>query len=339
MISLNAWLSEIVSKVRAGEQVTETVRGLLAKFDAEKRGKHIVQSIRDALGAASLSTWPDFEDTFMDGLVEFRLHEDAAHAPPVAEVPGEGQQAAPQSAKRDPVPRLAQLKAANQTPLKVCRDDLIAVATTTMLLNNYSQLPVMQGERAPDGYISWETIGGAHARGRSPVFVRDAMGRAEVLPADTPLFDAIDRITTSGFVLVEGAGKRITGLVTTYDVSVQFHELSRPFLLVAQIEGHLRHLIAGNFTLDELRAVVDPTTPRQVDSVDDLTFGEYLRLLQADGNWAKIKTSLDRATMLGRLSAVREIRNDIMHFDPDPVDAQQLRLLDDTARCLADLVQ
>lgn len=329
------WLAATLTKVKGGEAVTTTVRKLLSQFHAAKRGKHIVASIDRSLKECGLMTWPDFAETYIDGEVEFRLVQ--SDQPKVVDEskliasPGD-------SGNGDPVPRLAQLRAANQSPLKVCRDDSIAHAITQMMLNDFSQLPVMQGDRSPDGYVSWETIGRARARGQAPTFVRDAMERAEILPADTPLFDAVDRITKAGFVLVEGVGRKITGLVTTYDISVQFHELSRPFLLISQIEGHLRTIIGRSFALDDLLKARDPSDPdRNIEGPEDLSFGEYMRLLQDEEGWNKLKTGLDRKSMLERLERVRLIRNDIMHFSPDPIDEEQVRLLDDTARCLRDL--
>ena len=208
-----------------------------------------------------------------------------------------------------------------------------------MMLHDFSQLPVMQGDRDPDGFISWKTIGRVSARGKQPRFVREAMESCEPVPADLPLASAVELIVKHDFVLVKGAGRKITGLVTTSDISIQFHELARPFILISQIEGILRTLLEDKFTDDELATVKNPgDDARIVEAVSDLTLGECVRLLQPEQRWSKLSWGLDRVLFVQNLDSVRRIRNDIMHFDPDPLELTDLKLLEDSARCLSELL-
>ncbi|MEV7010478.1 hypothetical protein [Streptosporangium sp. NPDC051022] len=39
--------------------------------------------------------------------------------------------------------------------------------------------------------------------------------------------------------------------------------------------------------------------------------------------WAKLGWSIDRKLFLDRLEEVRKTRNELMHFTPDPLSAQQ----------------
>lgn len=129
------------------------------------------------------------------------------------------------------------------------------------------------------------------------------------------------------------ADKTICGIVTAYDISAQFQQLSEPFLLLGDIENHVRYLISKTFTLDELRKVKDAAdVDRVIEDVSDLTFGEYVRLLQNDENWRKLNMRIDRKTFTDWLDKVREIRNDVMHFDPDPIESGDLQLLKDFVR-------
>jgi hypothetical protein len=57
------------------------------------------------------------------------------------------------------VPQLRLLPSAIRAPLTVTPQDSLRHAETQMLLNDYSQLPVMSGERTVDGLISWKSIG------------------------------------------------------------------------------------------------------------------------------------------------------------------------------------
>jgi hypothetical protein len=114
--------------------------------------------------------------------------------------------------------------------------------------------------------------------------------------------------------------------------------LAEPFLLIGEIENHLRRLIGSRFSLEDLRQArntVDQS--RDVTAVDDLTLGEYIRLLQAEDNWSRLSLRLDRAEFIKWLAEVREVRNDVMHFDPDPVSREGLQLLREVARMMQTL--
>lgn len=67
----------------------------------------------------------------------------------------------------------------------------------------------------------------------------------------------------------------------------------------------------------------------------DLSFGEYVRLLENDAQWQKIRLPIDRGVFCNLLDKVREIRNDVMHFDPDGVPPEDLERL----RYFANLLQ
>ena len=147
--------------------------------------------------------------------------------------------------------------------------------------------------------------------------------------AESSLFQAIPIIVEHQYVLVRGTNNRITGIVTASDLALQFQQLAEPFLLLGEIENHIRRIIGDNFSTEELAAVRDPhEAQRKIDSVASLSFGEYIRLLENEARWKKVKLSIDRGVFRTKLDKVREIRNDVMHFDPDgilPADLEQLR--------------
>jgi len=60
-------------------------------------------------------------------------------------------------------------------------------------------------------------------------------------------------------------------------------------------------------------------------SVFDLTFGEYIRLLERNDSWSKLGLRIDRKLFIGNLDKVRQIRNDVMHFDPDGIEEEKIR--------------
>ncbi|MDY7090568.1 MAG: hypothetical protein SYR96_36440 [Actinomycetota bacterium] len=123
--------------------------------------------------------------------------------------------------------------------------------------------------------------------------------------------------------------------MTTADLSEAIASTANPFFVLAEVERQLRDIIDDKFTPEELAAVLDPQDrERDVSSADQLTFGEYKRLIEVPDNWERLAWDLDRKLFVDALDDVRQIRNDIMHFSPDPLDEEQLRTLADFARWL-----
>jgi CBS domain containing-hemolysin-like protein len=206
-------------------------------------------------------------------------------------------------------------------------------------MNDYSQLPVMQGDRNVDGLISWRSIGKTRVgEGKVLKYVRDCMEKPEIISSNTHLFDAVNIIAQKQVVLVRNSDNKIAGLVTTSDISLQFGALSEPFLLLSEIENHVRRLIDGRFSLEELKAARDPNDAnRKIENVANLTFGEYIRLLDKPANWARLGYDLSRTECTKQLREVGRIRNDVMHFHPDGISPEDMELLRDTRKFLQEL--
>ena len=236
----------------------------------------------------------------------------------------------------DPVHRIGTLAAAHNKPMSVAPDDPLKVATTKMQLQDFSQLPVMTGERTVKGIISWKSIGtlfigrGVH---------RIAWTSVEEISIDAPLFEAIGSIAKHGYLLVRGNDKAVTGIVTETDLSEQFMHLAGPFLLIGEIEGHLRQLIHGKFTVEEMQLTSESEGERDISGSADLTFGGYCRLLQNPDYWERLNLAVDRGQFVEHLESVRKIRNDVMHFDPDGLSPEDERMLRGVARFLETLIR
>lgn len=341
-VDIHARLQSIAEQLRKGDTPERiTVRSLLRWFGVYRRGYYKVRRIRRALEGVGLRTEPDFESAWIDSEVTFALAKiagvgDVDAPPPKVEATGivvppsitilpvpTPTDLAPSTVTllsgsvADPTYRIGKLEAANRTPLTVAPETSLQEAVTLMLSHDYSQLPVMQGERTVKGVISWTTIGSRLVLRCSGDHVRDFMDQAREVSADTSLFAAIGAIVENQYVLVRDRENRISGIVTTSDLSLQFQQLAEPFLLLGEIENHIRRLIDGKFTADEVRAVRDPGDDRVVQSVADLTFGEYQRLLEHPDRWSKLKLNIERTSFIQQLDRVREIRNEVMHFDPD----------------------
>ena len=235
----------------------------------------------------------------------------------------------------DPIYRISKLASANRKPLSVSPDTKLEEAVTHMLTNDFSQLPVMTRGRDVKGIITWTSIGSRLAMGKNCSAARDLMEQHQEIRSDASFFSAISIIAEHQYVLVRGHDQNITGIVTAHDLSLQFQQLAEPFLLLGEIENHVRLVICQRFTPAELESAKDPTnTKRVVSSVADLTYGEYIRLLENPQRWAKLNITVDRKTCIERFESVRRIRNDVMHFDPDGIPEKDLQTLREFARFL-----
>lgn len=303
---------------------SETTRSFLLWFGAERRGYRVVNHIRSALKSHGLITVPDFEYAWIDESINFRK---------ASELPLEGENEG--FAIADPTYRIGRLDAANNVPTSVAPDSTLQQAVTIMLTNDFSQLPVTTGPRDVKGVISWKTIGSRLALKRPGQYARECMEPAQVVPIDHSLFEVIDIIAIHDYVLVQAVDKSISGIITASDFNVQFRTLSEPFLLVGEIENGVRRILHSKFTIKELEsAKASGEDGRVIASPADLTFGEYIRLISPESKWKKLKVEIDRVEFLNKLNRVREIRNDVMHFDPEGLEPEDLNLLREFAQFL-----
>lgn len=347
-INIPPQLKTVAEELRSGSAPQRyTVRTFLKWFGAQRRGYYVVKDIRGALRKLQLTTDPDFESAWIDEPIAIidRRGTPAAGIPRVGPSVGDLSENASSAdgalnvAANDPTYRIGKLDAANRSPISVQRTAPLMEAITLMLAHDYSQLPVMQGVRDVKGMVSWRSIGKTLHFGIPVNSVADCMEPHYEISSDASLFAAIPIIVQHEYVLVRDREKRITGIVTTADLSLQFRTLAEPFLLLGEAENHIRAMLDRCFTQQTLANAKTPgDTGRTINSASDLNFGEYKRLLEDPENWAKLKLNLDRAKFVELLEKVRHIRNDVMHFDPDGIadsDVQTLRHFSTFVRDLA----
>lgn len=343
-------LKDVADQVNQGAERTESVRTLLSWFGAERRGKWTVGDIRKALRKLKLITEPDFEDVWIGALITFRPKPTKGKAGTSGNgKPSSEQQVSKEDEGLAPVSKkpaedlnssikIGRLEAANRAPLCTSPDASVSEAITLMLQHDYSQLPVTTTPHNVKGILSWKSLGTRLALGKKCDKVRECMDSVVEVRADASLFEAIQQIVEHECVLVRDETRKLTGIVTTADLSLQFRDLGEPFLLLGQIENHIRNLIADKYQKAELIEACDPSdSGREIEDVSDLTLGEYIRLLENPKRWEKLGVPIDRKTLTDELKRVGRIRNDVMHFDPDGVAPEDLTILRKFARFLGDL--
>jgi CBS domain-containing protein len=260
-------------------------------------------------------------------------------SPPAIVVASEGVVETVLSEPADPTFRIGSLPAANKNLTTVGQDDTLKKAVTMMLQSDYSQLPIMHGEREVKGMISWKSIASRYAIGGECCKVQHCREDAQVVDGNGTLFDAIPTIVKHGYVLVRNPqDRKITGIVTASDLSLQFQQLAEPFLLLREIELHIRQLLQDKVLPEDLDWLgsADTTAPKP-NSISDLSFGGYIRLVQRPQVWQRLALNIDQASLTKQLEDVRQIRNDVMHFDPDPMTAKQLDVLQNASKFMQQL--
>ena len=254
--SLANRMTDDIAKGRAPRTEQLTVRELLQRFGYVRRGAWINNHIRNGLEKFKLRTDQDVTSAWID-------------SPMTIELDSDGASEAPRTS--DPTLRVAALAAANRPPASVKPESPLKEATTIMQMDGHSRLPVMKNDREVVGIVTWQSIGTRLALGRECAFVSQCMETAEEIPGTARLFDAIRVVSRRGYVLVRGADRKITGIVTATDLTDQLGQFAGPFLFIGEIEGHLRNFIHGRFTLKELQAV--STGEKPIEGSSDLTLG------------------------------------------------------------------
>ncbi|MBL7066502.1 MAG: CBS domain-containing protein [Candidatus Marinimicrobia bacterium] len=298
-------LEEIVTAIKENEEEFKmTSRDLIHLFDCEKRTKGNQALINKYLDDNKLETCPDYRSAWIDSEIILRHKKKAKSKNEI-----------------DPIQRIKILPAANKEPVTIKKDAELKEAVTLMMMNNFSQLPVLNGPRNIVGVITWETIGIGITNGLISSKISDYISpEITILDYDTPLLEAISTVIQKEFVVVQKSDRSICGIVTVADISEQFLTLTEPFLLLEQIENHIRQILDGKFLIEELKNLCpSDITDREVEHIDDLNFGDYIRLIEKPDNWERLKLTIDRTHFIKQLDKVRKIRNDIMHFDPEGI--------------------
>ena len=311
-------------------------------FGAQRRSSSNVEYINSQLNKVGLRTVPSYLDIWVDAPITFEMvadHPDVG-IPDNSEQFGE-QASVHQDARSepeeksasDPSFRIGKIASANKPPLSVSPSATLQEAKTLMFVRNFSQLPVMTSEREVKGVISWESIGVRSATQRDNGDVQSYMDDPHEVPYTASLFVAIKTIVEHGYVLIRASDKKISGIVTATDIALQFEEISAPFLLLAEIENNIRILIDSKLEINDVKkACSEEYLPKDFSKISELTFGNYVRVLENVENWNKLGLQLDRKTFCKSLDDINLIRNDVMHFDPDPLTDISISKLREVSR-------
>lgn len=230
--------------------------------------------------------------------------------------------------------KIEDLETANKKVISVHPDSLLSEATSKMLLHDFSQLAVMSATRKIEGVISWKTIGVIENFGSKKKHVKDYMDKnVTILNGTDNLLDSVNAILDKEFVFIRNSEGAINGIVTIYDIALQFKRLSEPFIEIELIENSIRRFIDNRIQKELFNGFCKDKYPeRQIESSSDLTFGEYIGIIENKELWPYFEINLDRKVFIEKLDCIRLIRNDIMHFRIKELSKNHLKDLKDVSK-------
>lgn len=299
------------------------IRSLLGLWGAHRRGPAIVEQIQKDLAETGLTTQPPFTDGDINGsvaIIPTGVDPDAV----------EPEQAAEQAALAlPPVSFLVgNLPTATAGVVAAEADEPLVAAVSRMQECNYSQLPVLFADKTLRGAVTWRSIASTVPTAVAPLRVIDAVANAPTALSTDSLLDTAAMIGYHGYVVVVDESMRVKGIVTSADLSGQFAVRVKPFILAEEVEQRLRRIVDGALARKKITIamVCDALGDKKekIQAAKDLTLGQYRPVFEVQAVWEGIGLKYSHALFLAQLNAVKEFRNNLMHFSPDPIAPTEL---------------
>ncbi|MEU4240526.1 hypothetical protein [Actinoplanes sp. NPDC026619] len=332
---LHEWLRSVRSRAEGETPEQVSVRELLSRWGAKDRGDQISRIEAD-LANHGLATRPNFRSVTLE--TEIVIITAAQEAEKETQETGDTGSASSDDSDEDDDRYIGlmvgNLPSALGGIVSVAPTATLQEAMTKMLLNDYSQLGVLSGRHTLGGAVTWQSI--AQARHLDPdASLSDATVGARDVGYRTDLLEVLPELQKRGFMFVRDANNAIAGIVTAADVAGRYGVMANPFILIGDLDRLLRRAIARAVPIADVVALCDAQGRRGIVSHDDMSMGDYQRVLENPHLWARMNWDLDRHAFVGRLAEIRKVRNDVMHFNPDPAPAnvvEQLRSINEVLR-------
>jgi CBS domain-containing protein len=213
-------------------------------------------------------------------------------------------------------------------------------ALITMVQYDYSQLPVINSEGNLIGIISDQSISRNMYLLDEKISilnlpVNHCLDDPITLPPEADVFEALDRLeNTFAIVIVEG--KKPIGIITDYDTTHFFRDLTEGLILVRDIEEMLRQFIESIYPTEAAlnKALViflgsknnNASEPKK--PYDQMTFGNYQYFVTHDEIWPSFENVFySKELFFQHMDQVRNIRNQLAHFRgrPDTIQYEALK--------------
>jgi hypothetical protein len=207
-----------------------------------------------------------------------------------------------------------------------------------------SQLPVMAGKSVA-GVISHRSF--VHRtinlkvddkRTLDDLLVEELMEPPAFVDPALDLNAAAADIDKLGYVLV-GTRGNLLGVLTHSDISFYLRELTRPFVLLAEIERAMRWLIEFAARAADKQQIIRNALERTYKdrpedmptTIERLTFREHVDVICDSANWGAYFAAVfksDRKRVRAKLQPIGDVRNRVFHFR-SPCEREQLDMLEE----------
>ncbi len=331
------FLSSATNAAVSGSPRQLTVRELVGVWGGRVRDFGINERVGADLNNNGLATIPDFRAVTLDDTVAVVLTTQVASDddPPVTVEQSPSASAAIQElnlivsegeASWDHGLTIGNLPSASKKVWSVAPDATFEEVITRMLIADYSQLAVMTGPRDLKGAVSWKSIAKARNANRDAK-LSAAIFKVDAVPYSADLIDMLPLIQDKEFVFVRGADMSVTGIVTLADVVEVYGQMASPFFMIGRIDQNLRRIIEAALTLGTITALCDSDGQRELDGCDQLTMGDYQRILENPGCWDQLGWALHRKSFCARLNEIAKVRNNLTHFNNDRLPDDVISML------------
>ncbi|MER7165317.1 hypothetical protein ABT336_04450 [Micromonospora sp. NPDC000207] len=320
------------AEAESGEPRSMAVRELIGLWGLEDRDRVATAQIDADLANHGLATSPDFRAVSLDRTVRIMTlpdNDDDAPSPPASGGTSGTVIAGADEESVDIGLTLDNLFTHKMSLVSVSTSASFEEAITLMQINDYSQVAVLASPDTLHGSVSWESIAAAKHRKPDATFADaiDRQARNRVFDYDTRLLDVLATLQKHGFIFVRDDQRKINGILTAADVVRKYDETATPFFLIGEIDQELRLLINKTFDEDTVRQACQ-REKASFKSLDTMTIYQYQAVLNDATCWAQLDWPLDRGVFIARLDELRKVRNNVMHFNSDPVkpnDVMKLR--------------
>ena len=138
-------------------------------------------------------------------------------------------------------------------PVSATLEMPVTEALSLMLENDFSQLPVIDGEERPLGIITYNEITRTLWYVNRPIEelkvydTYEQISRSQKVREDENLFDVLDQLRDKNTVLVVNGKEQLIGIITSYDATEYFRLRAEDMMHVEDIEGTIKDLIQVAF--------------------------------------------------------------------------------------------
>jgi hypothetical protein len=215
-----------------------------------------------------------------------------------------------------------------QDPLLcVPKTTLVREALTLMVENDFSQLPVINEEGNLIGIISEASIINTYYHIDTTLSLLDltvdhCMALPRTISPESDIFDALN-LLEDVYAVVVVENQKPVGILTDYDTTHFFRDLSEGLIIVEDIEVTLRQYIEAVFpNSHSMDAALmhafkenkkDPYRPAK--EYEELSFGDHIQLIVTEPNWGKFSDYFAPREFFTKLMRqVGDVRNQLAHF-------------------------